>query len=124
MQFKLRSIFIVLILLGLVFGCQRFLEFNWFAPARNGRESQAKFNQLIADQKWDAAIAPTHYLHRVQILIHDVDETEIRELYPILREIFWLRHICIYAPELSQELLDELHSEFPRCTIDAKIRSH
>ena len=122
MQFKLWTIFVVMLLLGIVFGCQRFLEVSWFAPARNGMKSQARFNQLIADNEWDGTIAPTHYLHNVRILINHVDETEVRKLYPILHEIYWLRHICIYAPEISQELLDELHSEFPQCTIDAKIR--
>ncbi|MBM3965983.1 MAG: hypothetical protein FJ308_13110 [Planctomycetes bacterium] len=122
MQFKLRTIFLVMVLLGLVFVCQRTLEVSWFAPARNGRESQAKFNQLIAGNKWDGFIAPTHYLHNVRILINDIGEAEIRKLYPILHEIYWLKHIDIYAPEISQEMLDELHSEFPECTIDAQIR--
>jgi hypothetical protein len=122
MQFKLRSILLVMLLLGLAFACQRTLEVSWFAPARKGAESQAKFNQLIADNKWDGVIAPTHYLHNVRILIHGIEEAEIRKLYPILHEIYWLRHIEIYAPEISQRMLDELQSEFPQCIIDAKIR--
>lgn len=122
MQFKLRTIFMVMLLLGILFGCCKLLEVRWFAPARNGIESQAKFNQLIADNKWDAAIAPTHYLQNVRILINHVDETDIRKLYPILHEIYWLRHICIHTPKISQEMLDELHSEFPQCTIEAERR--
>lgn len=122
MQFKLRTIFLVVLFVGIFFGFSRFLEVRWFAPARNGLESQTKFNQLIADNKWDGTIAPTHYLQNVRILINHVDETEIRKLYPILHEIYWLRHICIYAPQLSQEMLDELHCEFPQCTLEAEMR--
>jgi len=121
MQFKLRTIFLVVFLLGILLASIRSLEVRWFSPARNGREVQAKFNQLIADNNWDGNVAPTHYLKNVLILINDVDEAEIRKLYPILHEIYWLRHICIYAPKISKEMLDELHSEFPRCTIEADL---
>ena len=122
MRFKLRTIFLVMLLLGILFGCSRFLEVSWFAPARNGMETQAKFNQLIAENNWDGFVAPTHYLQNVRILINHAGDTEIKKLYPILHEIYWLRHICIYAPKISKEMLDELHSEFPQCTIEAELR--
>jgi hypothetical protein len=122
MQFKLRTIFLIVLLLGILFGSIRCLEVVWFAPAQNAIAAQAKFNQLIAENKWDGMIAPTHYLNNVRILIHHVDETEIRKLYPTLHELYWLRHFDIYAPEISQGMLDELHSEFPECTINSKIR--
>ena len=73
MQFKLRTIFLVVLLLGILFGSIRCLEVVWFAPARNAIAAQAKFNQRIAENKWDGMIAPTHYLNNVRILIHHVD---------------------------------------------------
>ena len=79
MQFNLRTIFLVMLLLGILFGCSRFLEVSWFAPARNGMETQAKFNQLIADNKWNGFVAPTHYLQNVRILIKHVDETDLKD---------------------------------------------
>ena len=82
MRFKLRTIFLVMLLLGTLFACSRFLEVSWFAPARNGMETQAKFNQLIAENNWDGFVAPTHYLQNVRILINHVGDTEIKKLYP------------------------------------------
>lgn len=121
MQFQLRTIFLIVTLFAVVFGANQFLEVTWFAPARTGVESQVRFNQLVAENKWEGMIAPTHYLQDVKILINDVSESEIRKLYPILHDIDWLRHICIHSPAISRAMLQELRSEFPRCTMEATI---
>ena len=119
MQFKLRTAFVLIILLAVLLGSYTFIDNTWFGPARLGRETQAEFNRLIAENQWDGFIAPTHYLRDVKIGIHNVHESEIRKLYPTLHEIYWLRHIHVLTPSLSQEMFEELQTEFPHCTIQA-----
>ncbi len=118
MQFKLRTVFVLLILLAISLASYTFVENTWFGPARLGREAQAEFNRLIAENQWNGSIAPTFYFHNVRIGLYNVDETEIRKIYPILHEIYWLRHIVIHSPSLSPQMLRELQAEFPQCMID------
>ena len=121
MQFNLRSLFVLVSVLAILFAGLRFVEVNWVAPARNGREALAKFNQLIAENKWDGSVVPIHYFRSVRILINRIDEAELKKLYPILHEIYWLRTISIDYPEVSEQMLHELQSEFPQCTIHAFV---
>jgi hypothetical protein len=118
MQFKLRTVFVWIILLAILLGTYAFIENTWFGPARLGSEAQAEFNRLIADNQWNGFIAPTFYLHNVRIGLYNVDETEIRKLYPILHRLYWLKHIVIHSPSLSPQMLQELQAEFPECMID------
>lgn len=119
MQYKLRTVFAFITLVAILLCSYTFVENTWFGPAQLGREAQAEFNRLIADNQWDGFIAPTFYLHDVRIGLYNVEETEMRKLYPILHEIHWLKHIVIHSPPLSPQMLQELQAEFPECMIDA-----
>lgn len=118
MQFKLRTVFVWIILLAILLGTYAFIENTWFGPARQGVDAQAKFNRLIAENQWDGFIAPTHYLKNVRIGIYNVEEAEIRKLYPTLHEITWIESIVIHSPSLTPSMLQELANEFPECVID------
>jgi hypothetical protein len=118
MQFKLRTVFVWIIVLAILLGTYAFVENTWFGPARQGVDAQAKFNRLIAENQWDGFIAPTHYLKNVRIGIYNVEEAEIRKLYPTLHEITWIESIVIHSPSLTPSMLQELANEFPECVID------
>lgn len=117
MQFKLRTLFVFMIVLAILAAFFTFVETSWFGPARLGVETQTQFNRLIADNQWDGFIAPTHYLQNVRIGIYNADESEIRKLYPILHRISWLRHIRVHSPPLSERFIEELKEEFPECSL-------
>jgi hypothetical protein len=97
--------------------CYLTLEYSWFAPARNGVAAQRKLNKLINENQWDGYIAPTHYFQDVRIILNDFDESEFKKIYPILHEIYWLRHINILAPEISADVRAEIQREFPKCAV-------
>ncbi len=118
MQYSLRTAFSVLFFLAILLACYTFTENTWFGPARQGVDAQAKFNRLIAENQWDGFIAPTHYLQNVRIGIYNVEEAEIRKLYPTLHEITWIESIVIHSPSLTPSMLQELANEFPECVID------
>lgn len=121
MQFKLRTVFLFIISLAILLGCYTFVETTWFGPARLGVETQAELNRLIAANRWDGFIAPTHYLQNVRIGIYNADESELRKLYPILHKLSWLRHIRVHSPPLSERLIEELRREFPECTLEVDL---
>jgi hypothetical protein len=121
MQFKLKTVFGVISVLAILLACYKFIEVNWYAARRTSINAQTTFDRLIGENNWDGIIVPTHPVNLVLISINVADETEIKKLYPSLHEIFWLKHIYIDRPIISQAMMDELHLEFPGCTIDASV---
>jgi hypothetical protein len=117
MQFKLRSLLILMVVVAIPLAGYVWLHRNWIRPAQVGLNALGRANSLVARRHWSGSIAPTHYLQRVDIYLDNVDDTGIKELYPILRDIDWLRYIQVYAPLLTEDGLTDLRNEFPHCIV-------
>ncbi len=114
---SLRSLFLIAALIALVCAAIVSVQRSWFGPAREAVEAQQQFDQIIATNNWKGQINPLHYFGEVRILIHQVPESELEAIFPLLHKISWLKVIRVYEPHLSEEALRRWREEFPSCTL-------
>lgn len=115
MKFTLRTLFIVVSVTAMMCGLVVFFEQGWFGPARVGRESQTQLDAVFAKQGWQGYAGTWHYDYRVRIVSSDIGDAEMKVLYPILHDIYWLKHIELHTASMTDEGLAEMKREFPQC---------
>jgi hypothetical protein len=115
MQFKLRTLLLIVLLIAIPCAVFAFLEHEWFGPARTYAESQAKCEEIFAANGWQGHASAFHYDMRIRITSPDVGDVEIKTLYPILHEIPRLRYIELYATSLTDDGVAAMKREFPDC---------
>jgi hypothetical protein len=89
----------------------------WTEPARIGREADVRFHSLFMKRQWSGYAAAFHYDRRVRIDSASIGDNEIQELYPILREITWLRHIELCNTNVTSKGVTQLQNHFPESRI-------
>lgn len=115
MKFTLRSLFIVVLVIAMMCGLVVFFEQSWFGPARVGRESQSQLDAIFAKHKWEGWAGTWHYDYRVRIASSDIGDDEMKELYPILHDIYWLKHIEFHTTSMTDQGISDMKREFPNC---------
>ena len=115
MRFKLQAFVIAVSLVAMFVGLMIFVEWTWFGPARIGTAAQGRLDAAFAKNQWEGWATAWHYDYRVRITSPDIGDDEVEQLYPILHDIPWLRHIELYGTAISDEGLSDLKREFPDC---------
>ena len=120
---SLRNLFIITALTALVCAVVLGVERTWFGPAREGIEAQKQFDDIIKTHNWQGQIITLHFFGEVRILIHQVAEKELEEIFPVLHNISWLQVIRIDAPKLSEDALRRWREQFPNCklVVDSEV---
>jgi hypothetical protein len=120
-QFSLRTLFAFVtacaILLGVCSVAAVFVNPTWTEPARVGRNADDQFRLLFTQRRWRGHAAAFHYDHRVRIDSVAIGDSELQELYPILREITWLRDIELCNTNVTSKGIAQLQTDFPECRI-------
>jgi hypothetical protein len=117
MQYRLRTLLILLAVVGVFFAGIGLVKREWFDPRDEGLAAAERFDALFAKRHWSGLAAPFFYDYRVRIDSPDVGDDELRELYPILQDIGWLRYIEVRNTRVSQAGIADLRRHFPRCQI-------
>ena len=115
MRFKLRTLFIAIYVVAMICGFAVFIEQSWVGPERVGRQAQDRLNAVFAKYQWQGYAGTWHYDYRVRIVSSDIGDDEIKKLYPILRDIPWLRYIELGATSMTDGGVADMKREFPQC---------
>jgi len=121
LRYSLRTLFVITttcaVLLALVAGGVAVINREWIKPAKVGAVAQARLDAIFAKRGWSGNAATFHYDQRVRIDSPDVGDAELKELYPPLRDIGWLRHIELFNTHVSAAGVADLQSQFPTCHV-------
>jgi len=123
MRYRLRTLMILLAVLPPLLGGVALVRreyVRWFEESRIGTEAQSRFNVLFAKRGWSGHALPFFYDGRVRIESSDIGDKELRELYPILREIGWLRHIELYETRVTPAGVADFQHQFPGCHVSQR----
>lgn len=114
---SLRSLFLVTAVIALICALLAGVERSWFGPAREGMEAQQAFEKMFATKGWNGQAVTIHYFREVRILMNDIDEKELEEIFPLLHSIRWLRVIRVDQSRLTDEAQARWRAEFPNCIL-------
>jgi len=120
-RYSLRTLFAITtlcaVLFALVAGGVAVVNREWIKPAKVGAVAQARLDAIFAKRGWSGYAATFHYDQRVRIDSPDVGDAELKELYPPLRELGWLRHIELFNTHVSPAGVEDLQRQFPACHV-------
>ena len=116
MRYRLRTLLILLAVAGVLFAGVGIVK-RWFDRRDEGLAAAARFDALFAKRHWSGLAAPFFYDDRVRIDSPDIGDEELRELYPILRDIRWLHDIELYDTRVTHAGIADLQHQFPHCRI-------
>jgi hypothetical protein len=119
-RYNLRTLLIVLaiappLLAGVVLVRREYVR--WFQESDIGAVAESRFNVVFAKRGWSGRAAPFFYDGRVRIESADIGDNELRELYPILRAINWLRHIELHGTGVTPDGIADFRRQFPGCHV-------
>jgi hypothetical protein len=120
MRYKLRTLFIAVLIFAIAFSVVAFIQQAWFIPVRIGTAAQSQLDVVFAKHNWQGYAGTWHYDCRVRIASPDVGDSEVTELLPILRDIPWLKHIELYGTSLTEDGISSMKDEFPDCYFTIK----
>lgn len=125
-QYSLRTLFaavtICAVVIAVCSGTAAFIQREWMEPGREGEVAWERFQALFAKRGWQGHAAPYFYDHRVEIRSASIGDKELPELYPILDDLPWLRHIELYETTVTSKGLADLQRRYPACHISTDDR--